>query len=149
MRIVIQRVIGAQLFVNGLLQSQIGPGVVAFVGIAKSDTERDADYLAAKLSGLRIFPDAEGKMNRSVAETGGEIMLVSNFTLYGDTAKGKRPSFDMAARPEAAQPIYNYFVNKVRESGIGVETGVFQAEMRVVVENDGPVTLICDSPRKV
>lgn len=136
------------MFVKTHLQSEIGLGAVAFIGIAKSDTEQDADYLAAKLVGLRIFPDTEGKMNRSVAETGGQLMLVSNFTLYGDTAKGRRPSFDLAARPETALPIYNYFVRKVRESGIRVETGVFQAEMRVLVENDGPVTLICDSPKK-
>ena len=134
------------MWANYVPFSAIGKGLVVFAGIAKGDLARDADYLAQKVTGLRVFPDSAGKMNLTVAEAGGEILIVSNFTLYGDTQKGRRPSFDQAARPEEARTLYEYFVGKVRESGLTVATGVFQAEMRVLVDNDGPVTLICDSP---
>lgn len=116
-----------------------------FVGIAKQDTERDADYLARKLISLRLFPDQAGKMNRGLREVEGAVLIVSNFTLYGDVSRGTRPSFDQAAKPDEARPLYEYFAAKVRESGLPVETGVFQAHMRVLVDNDGPVTLICDT----
>ncbi len=116
-----------------------------FVGIAKQDTERDADYLVRKFISLRLFPDEAGKMNRSLREVEGAVLIVSNFTLYGDVSRGTRPSFDQAAKPDEARRLYEYFVAKVRESGLPVETGVFQAHMRVMVENDGPVTLISDS----
>jgi len=116
-----------------------------FVGIAKQDTERDADYLVRKFISLRLFPDEAGKMNRSLREVEGAVLIVSNFTLYGDVSRGTRPSFDQAAKPDEARRLYEYFVAKVRESGLPVETGVFQAHMRVLLENDGPVTLICNS----
>ncbi len=134
------------MWANGVLQGTIGNGLVAFTGVAKGDTRDDADYLAAKLTGLRVFEDDSGKMNRSVLERQGGIILVSNFTLYAATGKGKRPSFDRAAPPDEARPIYEYFVDQVRASGLAVVSGVFQANMRVLVDNDGPVTLICDSP---
>ncbi len=134
------------MWADGHAFSKIGKGLVVFVGIARSDTAKDADFLATKLTQLRIFPDDTGKMNVDVVESSGEVLLVSNFTLYGNTAKGRRPSFDQAAKPEQAKTLYDYFVSKVSESGITVATGVFQADMRVLVDNDGPVTLICDSP---
>ncbi len=134
------------MWAGGVLQGTIGKGLVVFAGIAKGDTRNDADYLAAKLTGLRLMGDDDGKMNRSVLDAKGGLMLVSNFTLYASTAKGKRPSFDLAARPEEAKPIYDYFVDQVRAFGLAVVSGVFQAHMRVLVDNDGPVTLICDSP---
>ena len=146
MRLVIQRVIRAELWADEHPFSKIGKGLVAFVGISRQDTTGDADYVAQKLTGLRIFLNDMGKMNLSVLELKGEVLIVPNFTLYGNTSKGKRPSFDQAAKPEEALVLYEYFVGKVRESGLTVATGVFRAEMRILVENDGPVTLICDSP---
>jgi D-tyrosyl-tRNA(Tyr) deacylase len=116
------------------------------LGIAKSDSEKQADYLVDKLLGLRIFPDEAGKMNRSVREIGGSVLVVSQFTLYGDCRKGRRPSFDLAAGPQHASALYDYFVSQARQNGIPVETGEFQAMMQVHLINDGPVTIICDSP---
>ena len=123
----------------------IGAGLVVFVGVAIQDEVGDASKLAAKLIALRVFEDSDGRMNRSVQDTGGELMIVSNFTLYANTAKGNRPSFDAAARPEQARPLYEHFVELLRLTGLRMVTGVFQAQMRVKVDNDGPVTLICDS----
>lgn len=123
----------------------IGAGLVVFVGVAIQDEVGDASKLAAKLISLRVFEDSDGRMNRSVQDTGGELMIVSNFTLYANTAKGNRPSFDAAARPEQARPLYEHFVELLRLTGLRMVTGVFQAHMRVKVDNDGPVTLICDS----
>lgn len=123
----------------------IGAGLVVFVGVAIQDEVGDASKLAAKLIALRVFEDSDGRMNRSVQDTGGELMIVSNFTLYANTAKGNRPSFDAAARPEQAKPLYEHFVELLRLTGLRMVTGVFQAHMRVKVDNDGPVTLICDS----
>jgi len=123
----------------------IGAGLVVFVGVAIQDEVGDASKLAAKLISLRVFEDSDGRMNRSVQDTGGELMIVSNFTLYANTAKGNRPSFDAAARPEQAKPLYEHFVELLRLTGLRMVTGVFQAHMRVKVDNDGPVTLICDS----
>lgn len=123
----------------------IGRGLMVLVGISRPDQERDAEYLANKLTSLRIFPDEEGKMNRSVLDVGGGLLLVSNFTLYGDTRKGRRPSFDLAAPPERARQLYDYFVECCRKLCPCIKTGVFQAHMSVRLENDGPVTLICDS----
>lgn len=123
----------------------IGAGLVVFVGVAIQDEVGDASKLAAKLIALRVFEDSDGRMNRSVQDTGGELMIVSNFTLYANTAKGNRPSFDAAARPEQARPLYEHFVELLRLTGLRMVTGVFQAHMRVKVDNDGPVTLICDS----
>jgi D-tyrosyl-tRNA(Tyr) deacylase len=115
------------------------------VGISRTDTTRDADYLLGKLLGLRIFPDDAGKMNRSVAEAAGALLLISQFTLYGDCRKGRRPSFDNAAPPEQALPLYNYFVESARRGPVPVETGVFQADMQVRLTNDGPVTILIES----
>jgi D-tyrosyl-tRNA(Tyr) deacylase len=123
----------------------IGQGLVALVAVARNDSKKDADFLAAKIAGLRIFPDQEGKMNKSLVETGGELLIVSNFTLYGDCRKGRRPSFDFAAPPEQARDLYNYFVECARRECGVVKTGVFQAHMSVKIENSGPVTLICES----
>src|ERR1700730_8737055 len=115
------------------------------MAVAKTDTASDADYLVEKLLGLRIFPDDEGKMNRSVIDVAGSLLVISNFTLYGDCRKGRRPSFDLAAPPEQARNLYDYFTQKLRLKGIPVETGIFQASMAVYLVNDGPVTLLCDS----
>jgi D-tyrosyl-tRNA(Tyr) deacylase len=115
------------------------------LGIGKSDTEEDADYLSDRLLGLRIFPDDQGKMNRSVQEAGGSLLIVSQFTLYGDCRRGRRPSFDQAAPPERALALYNYFVEAARRGPVAVETGVFQATMRVHLVNEGPVTILIDS----
>jgi D-tyrosyl-tRNA(Tyr) deacylase len=145
MRAVLQRVLSAKVEVNGHVTGSIGRGILVLLGVQQEDTTRDADYLARKIAGLRIFNDAAGKMNRSVIDAGGSLLVVSQFTLYGDCRKGMRPSFDKAARPEKAKELYEYFVTQARNSGIPVETGVFQASMAVSLINDGPVTLICES----
>lgn len=147
MRAVIQRVTGARVEVAGAVVSEIGEGILALLGVARGDTDAGADYLVSKILNLRIFPDENGKMNRSLVEIGGRLLVVSQFTLYGDIEKGRRPGFEEAAPPEVAKPIYEYFVQKARASGVIVETGVFQAHMRVSLTNDGPVTLICESKR--
>lgn len=145
MRVIIQRVSRASVQIEGLAPETIGPGLVAFIAIARNDKEKDADFLVGKLAALRIFPDEKGKMNKSLLEIGGELLIVSNFTLYGDCRKGRRPSFDLAAPPDRARDLYNYFVERARRECPVVKTGVFQAHMSVQIENDGPVTLICDS----
>jgi D-tyrosyl-tRNA(Tyr) deacylase len=145
MRAVIQRVAGADVQVGAEIIGHIGPGLVVLLGISGSDKEKDADYLADKMVHLRIFEDDEGKMNRSLMETGGEIMVVSQFTLLGDCRKGRRPSFVAAAPPERAETLYEYFVNRLRLKGLSVATGRFQAKMAVSLVNDGPVTLIVES----
>jgi D-tyrosyl-tRNA(Tyr) deacylase len=145
MRLVIQRVREARVEVEGGATASIAKGLVALVAVAKTDTQADADYLVDKLLGLRIFPDDAGKMNRSVVEVGGSLLVVSNFTLYGDCRKGRRPDFDLAAAPEQARGLYDYFVAKLKGREVSVETGVFQASMAVSLVNDGPVTLVCDS----
>jgi len=126
---------------------KIGPGLLVLLGVAKSDTQNDAEYLAAKIVALRIFEDENGKMNLSLAETHGAVLAVSQFTLFGDVRKGKRPSFDEAAPPELARELYEYFVAKIREIGTSCETGRFQAMMQVELVNDGPVTILLDSTR--
>lgn len=130
---------------GGELQSSIGPGLLVLVGIAAVDTPAQADYLADKLVHLRIFADAEGRMNRSAMDVGGSILLVSQFTLYGDCRKGRRPGFDAAASPAPARELYEYVVAKVREKGLLTQTGVFQAHMEVELVNDGPVTFLLES----
>jgi len=147
MRAVIQRVTGARVEVAGAVVSEIDEGILALLGVARGDTDAGADYLVSKILNLRIFPDENSKMNRSLVEIGGRLLVVSQFTLYGDIEKGRRPGFEEAAPPEVAKPIYEYFVQKARASGVIVETGVFQAHMRVSLTNDGPVTLICESKR--
>jgi D-tyrosyl-tRNA(Tyr) deacylase len=126
---------------------KIGLGLLVLLGVAKSDTRADAEYLAAKITGLRVFNNENGKMNLSLAETHAAVLAVSQFTLYGDVRKGKRPSFDEAASPELARELYEYFVAKIREVGISCETGRFQAMMQVELVNDGPVTILLDSTR--
>jgi D-aminoacyl-tRNA deacylase len=148
MRAVVQRVSGAQVRVADELVGKIGPGLLVLLGVSKSDGTSDADYLAGKILGLRIFEDENGKMNLSLAETHGAVLAVSQFTLYGDVRKGKRPSFDEAAPPELARKLYEHFVSKIREPGITCETGRFQMMMQVELVNDGPVTILLDSARK-
>jgi D-tyrosyl-tRNA(Tyr) deacylase len=145
MRAVIQRVSRAQVSVAEEVVGKIGLGLLVLLGVAKSDTRADAEYLAAKITGLRVFNNENGKMNLSLAETEGAVLAVSQFTLYGDVRKGKRPSFDEAASPELARELYEYFVAKIREVGISCETGRFQAMMQVELVNDGPVTILLDS----
>lgn len=148
MRAVVQRVSRAQVSVGEEVVGRINAGLLVLLGVAKSDTPADADYLAAKIVGLRIFGDEQGKMNLSLADRGGAVLVVSQFTLYGDVRKGKRPSFDEAAPPLIANELYEYFVRKLRESGITCETGRFQAMMQVELVNDGPVTILLDSKRE-
>jgi D-aminoacyl-tRNA deacylase len=148
MRAVVQRVAQAKVEVDGAVAGEIGAGLVTLLGVAKSDTAADADFLAEKIAGLRIFSDDAGKMNRSLLETGGAMLAVSQFTLYGDCRKGRRPSFDLAAPAEHARELYEHFVAASRRAGVRVETGVFQAHMAVSLINDGPVTLIVESPSR-
>jgi len=146
MRAVIQRVKEARVEVEGRVTGSIGTGLVALVGVSKADSHRDADYLVDKILGLRIFSDDSGRMNRSVLEVNAGLLIVSNFTVYGDCRKGRRPSFDLAAGPEQAQELYEYFIERARVAPITVETGVFRASMSVYLVNYGPVTISCDSP---
>jgi D-tyrosyl-tRNA(Tyr) deacylase len=148
MKVVIQRVSTAKVEVGGKTVGRIGKGILVLLGVEKGDGEQDADWLAEKITSLRIFEDQAGKMNLSLRETGGAILAVSQFTLAGNCAKGRRPSFDTAAPPAEANRLYEYFVGKLRETGLPVETGVFQAMMQVELVNDGPVTFILESPRK-
>ena len=145
MRAVVQRVTQARVEVDGTTVGQIGPGLLVLLGVAKTDTPADAEFLAAKIAALRIFADDLGKMNRSIVEAGGSLLVVSQFTLYGDTRKGRRPGFDQAATPEQARALYEHFVSAARQTGLGVETGVFHAAMAVSLTNDGPVTFIVES----
>ncbi|MCQ2008516.1 D-aminoacyl-tRNA deacylase [Sporolactobacillus sp. STSJ-5] len=145
MRVVLQRVTRAQVDIDGKTVGRIDAGLLLLVGIKTGDTEDDLQYVADKLSGLRIFEDDGGKMNRSIMDTEGSILSVSQFTLYGDASKGRRPSFMEAARPEIAEPLYEAFNEKLRALGLHVETGVFGADMAVSLVNDGPVTLIIES----
>jgi|SRR5580692_3397002 D-tyrosyl-tRNA(Tyr) deacylase len=145
MRAVVQRVSHAQVTVEGEITGEIGPGLLVLLGVGKMDSEADAAYLAEKISGLRVFEDDQGKMNRSVTEAGGSVLAVSQFTLYGDVRRGKRPSFDDAAAPETARGLYEFFVGQIRARGLRCETGKFQAMMKVELVNDGPVTILLDS----
>ncbi|OGD16686.1 MAG: D-tyrosyl-tRNA(Tyr) deacylase [Candidatus Aminicenantes bacterium RBG_16_63_14] len=145
MKIVLQRVKEARVDVEGKTVSRIGRGVCLLVGVEKGDGESDAEFLAKKTVGLRIFPDAEGKMNLSLADAGGEVLAVSQFTLAASVRKGRRPSFDGAEEPGRAAELFGYFVGAVEALGVTVETGVFQALMDVHILNDGPVTFILDS----
>jgi D-aminoacyl-tRNA deacylase len=131
--------------VNAHTVGSIGPGILALLGISRSDSEAEADYLLDKLLHLRIFPDADRKMNLNIQEAGGSLLVVSQFTLYGDCRRGRRPSFDEAAPPDRAQVLYEYFVEAARRGPVPVQTGVFQAMMEVHLVNDGPVTILLDS----
>lgn len=147
MRAVVQRVSRASVAVEGQVIGEIGLGLLVLLGVSASDGEGDADYLAEKIAGLRIFEDQDGKMNRCVADAGGAVLTVSQFTLYGDVRRGKRPSFDAAARPERARELYEYFVARIRRGGLRCETGQFQAMMSVSLVNLGPVTILLDSSK--
>jgi D-aminoacyl-tRNA deacylase len=148
MRAVIQRVSRASVTVDGEIVGQIGKGLLVLLGVATGDDEAAAEYLADKVAGLRIFEDADGKMNLACADVGGAVLIVSQFTLYGDVRKGKRPSFDRAARPEEANRLYEYFVSRIRANGLKCGTGTFQAMMDVELVNDGPVTILLDSEKQ-
>jgi D-tyrosyl-tRNA(Tyr) deacylase len=145
MRAVVQRVKESTVKTDNEIVGQIGSGLLVLLGVAKNDTAKDADYLANKIINLRIFEDRDGKMNRSLLETGGELLAVSQFTLLADCRKGRRPSFIEAAEPVKAIDLYEKFVNMVRAKGIGVQTGRFRAVMEVALINDGPVTVIIES----
>lgn len=147
MRAVVQRVSGASVAVSGETVGKCGRGFLILLGVAKGDTEADADVLAAKLSKLRVFEDGNGKMNLSLSDIGGELLIISNFTLYADCRHGNRPDFLMAEAPTEANRLYEYFTDRMKTlSGCPTETGVFGADMKVSIENDGPVTLVIDSP---
>lgn len=148
MRAVVQRVTYSDVTSNEQMTGCIQKGLTVLLGVGKEDTEADVRYMAEKIAGLRIFEDEEGKMNRSVLDTGGEILAVSQFTLYGDVKKGKRPSFTSAAGPEEAESLYRAFCNALRTLGLPVEEGVFQTDMLVRIHNDGPVTILIDSKKE-
>jgi D-aminoacyl-tRNA deacylase len=145
MRAVVQRVSRAKVTVNEWTSGEIGHGVLVLLAVGHEDTETDATYLAEKIAGLRIFEDEEGKMNRSVQDVGGSVLAVSQFTLYGDVRRGKRPSFDAAAPPEQARRLYEFFVHRLQAAGLRCETGRFQEMMQVELVNEGPVTILLDS----
>ncbi len=144
MRAVVQRVKETKLSVEGELISQIPFGLTVFLGVKSGDSEKQADYIAKKIAGLRIFEDEQGKMNLSVKDVGGEVLLVSQFTLYGDASHGNRPSFTLAERPERAEPLYEYTVKQLAAYGIPVKKGVFGADMQISQSNDGPVTILLE-----
>ena len=147
MRAVIQRVRRCRVTIESRTTGEIGPGLLVLLGVGKSDTEAAADYLAKKVLSLRIFQDDTEKMNLSVQDKKGGVLVISQFTLYGDTRRGNRPSFDAAARPEEARLLYEYFVEKIRATGLRCETGEFQAMMEVELVNSGPVTILLDSDK--
>ena len=147
MRAVVQRVLESSVTIEGRVTGKIGKGLLVLLGVSESDTEQDADYLADKITGLRCFADDASKFNLSLQDAGGSVLAVSQFTLFGDCRKGKRPSFTEAARPELAIPLYERFVDRVRALGIEVQTGEFGAHMDVHLVNDGPVTLMLDSKK--
>jgi len=147
MRAIVQRVSRARVSAGGEIAGEISLGLLVLLGVGAGDTRADADYLAEKTIGLRIFEDADGKMNLPVAEVDGALLVVSQFTLYGDARRGKRPSFDAAAPPGPARELYEYFVAKVRAAGLRCETGRFQETMQVELVNEGPVTILLDSAK--
>jgi len=148
MRAVVQRVSRAKVSVDGWTTGEIGLGLLVLLGVGHEDAEADVNYLAEKIAGLRIFEDENGKMNRSVIDVSGSVLAVSQFTLYGDVRRGKRPSFDAAAPPERARRLYEKFVERIQAAGLRCETGRFQAMMQVELVNDGPVTILLDSKKE-
>jgi D-tyrosyl-tRNA(Tyr) deacylase len=146
-RAVVQRVSRAKVTVGGETAGEVGRGLLVLLGVGNEDTEADAVYLCDKIAGLRIFEDEEGKMNRSVENSGGSVMVVSQFTLYGDARRGKRPSFDGAAPPQKARRLYEFFVSRIRSLSLHCETGRFQEMMKVELVNEGPVTILLDSSK--
>jgi len=147
MRAVVQRVSRAKVTINEWVSGEIGLGLLVLLGVGLQDSENDATYLAEKIVGLRIFEDSDGKMNRSVQDVSGSLLVVSQFTLYGDVRRGKRPSFDAAAPPGEARRLYEFFVDRVRAAGLRCETGRFQEMMQVELVNEGPVTILLDSAK--
>lgn len=147
MRAVVQRVSRAKVTVGEWPTGEIGHGLLVLLGVGQADTEQDAIYLAEKITGLRIFEDEDGKMNRSVRDVAGSVLAVSQFTLYGDVRRGKRPSFDDAAPPQPARKLYDFFVERIRAAGLRCETGRFQEMMQVELVNEGPVTILLDSTK--
>ena len=147
MRTVVQRVKGAKIEVDRQIVGSIGKGLLVYLGVGKDDTEKDVDFIADKLVNLRIFADENDKMNLSVLDVQGAILLVSQFTLYGDCRKGRRPGFDLAGEPETAERLYEKTIDAIRQKGVSVETGVFAAHMDVISVNDGPVTFLLDSEK--
>ncbi|HOQ88514.1 MAG TPA: D-aminoacyl-tRNA deacylase [Candidatus Hydrogenedentes bacterium] len=147
MRAVVQRVAEASVTVDRLTVGAIGCGLLVLLGVEENDTAEDANYIVDKVANLRIFPDENSRMNRSILESGGEILIISQFTIHGDCRRGRRPSFTAAAKPEKAVPLYEMVVEKLRGMGIRVETGVFGAHMMVSLVNDGPVTILLDSSK--
>lgn len=148
MRAVVQRVSRAKVTVNDWIAGEIGMGLLVLLGVGHEDSEQDVHYLAEKIAGLRIFEDDDGKMNRSVLDIGGSVLAVSQFTLYGDVRRGKRPSFDAAAPPDSAKRLYELFVERIRAAGLRCETGRFQEMMQVELVNEGPVTILLDSKKQ-
>ncbi len=144
MKTVIQRVTSSSVTVDNAIVGEIGQGILVLLGVEKGDTEQQADWLAEKISNLRIFEDQDGKMNLSVQDLGGSLLVVSQFTLAGNCDKGRRPSFDSAAAPDEGRRLYEYFVEAVRRLGVSVATGIFQADMQVALVNDGPVTFVLE-----
>jgi len=149
MRAVVQRVSRAKVTVEGRVSGEIGAGLVVLLGVGREDQSSASEYLAEKIANMRIFEDAEGKMNRSLLESGGGVLVVSQFTLYGDTRGGRRPGFTRAAQPEIANHLYEEFVAALRALGVRVETGVFQTHMQVEIINDGPTTILLDSEKTI
>lgn len=149
MRAVVQRVTRARVTVDGRVAGEIQAGLLILLGVSRSDDPQGASYLAEKIANLRIFGDGAGKMNLSLLDTGGSVLVVSQFTLYGDTRGGRRPSYIQASPPEEASRLYEEFVRSVRATGVTVETGVFQAHMQVELVNDGPVTILLDSEKTI
>ena len=147
MRAVVQRVSSASVTVDGKIKGSIEKGLLVFAGLDKEDNENDGKYIASKIAGLRIFEDVDGKMNLSVREVKGKVLLISQFTLAGDARKGRRPSFEKAMRPEEALPLFDKLVNSVKSEGLTVATGQFQAHMEISLINDGPVTILLDSKK--
>jgi len=147
MRAVVQRVKASRVEVNGRVVGEIGPGLLVFLGVEERDTEAASEYLVNKIVNLRIFPDSEGLMNRSLMDTHGAALVVSQFTLWGDCRKGRRPSFARAAKPDRAKALYEHFIDLMKQKDIGVATGRFQEMMDVTLVNDGPVTLLLDSAK--
>jgi len=147
MRAVIQRVTDARVEIDGAVAGRIGLGLLVLLGIGKADTRRAAEYLAAKVIGLRVLPDSAGKMNLAIRDVSGGLLVVSQFTLYADVSRGRRPGFENAANPQLARTLYEYFVETVRKQNVPVQTGVFQASMSVHLVNEGPVTIILDTER--
>ena len=148
MRMVVQRVSEARVVVDNFVVGSIGSGLLVLVAVSRDDTEADAEYLVDRLAGIRIFPDEQGRMNVNIRDAGGALLIVSQFTLFGDCHSGRRPGFDRAAGARRASELYDYFVSCARNTGLPVATGVFQAHMQVSLINDGPVTIYCDSEQR-